>query len=120
MLRDLDLNKYTKIYIACGYTDLRLGLKGLTDIIKYQFRLEYYDRNAIFLFCGRKANTIKAVTFEGAGSVLLIYRLRKGRFQWPRSTEEAKRLSPAQFKMLMAGFTIESSIPGTGETEDVG
>lgn len=119
MLRDLDLNKYTKVYIACGYTDLRLGLKGLTDIINYQFRLDYCDRNAIFLFCGRKANTIKAVTFEGDGSVLLIKRIKEGKFQWPRSTEEAKRLTPLQFKMLMSGFAIESSIPGSGRIEDV-
>lgn len=119
MLRDLDLNRYTKIYIACGYTDLRLGLKGLTDIIKYQFRLEYYDRNAIFLFCGRKAHTIKAVTFEGDGSVLLTKRIQQGRFQWPRSTDEAKRLTSAQFKMLMAGYAIESSIPGSGGIEGV-
>lgn len=119
MLRDLDLNKYTKIYIACGYTDLRLGLKGLTDIIEYQFRLEFYDRSAIFLFCGKKANTIKAVTYEGDGAVLLTKRLQQGRFQWPRSTEEARRLTPSQFKMLMSGFAIESSIPGSAGIDAV-
>jgi len=118
MLRDLDCTKYTKIIIACGHTDLRYGIKGLTDIIKYKYRLDYFNRNAIFLFCGRSGHTIKAITFEGDGHVLLTKRLTKGKFQWPKSVEEAKQLTPLQFKMLMSGFAIEGSIPG-GKIEDV-
>lgn len=37
------LNDFTgadKVYIACGYTDLRRGIDGLASIIQQQFQLE--------------------------------------------------------------------------------
>ena len=120
MLRDLDVTKYSKIYIACGYTDLRLGIKGLTDIIQYRYKLDYFNKSAIFLFCGKKATTIKAITFEGDGHVLLTKRLIRGKFQWPRTIEEVRQLTPVQFKMLISGFAIESSIPNTDALENIG
>ena len=111
MLKDLDLTKYSKVFIATGYTDMRAGMTGLVNLIKYKYGLDFYNKNSIFLFCGKKANTIKAVTFEGDGIVLLTKRAINGRFQWPRSREEARMLTPAQFHMLMAGFSIDSTMP---------
>lgn len=29
-----------KVYIACGYTDLRRGIDGLAGLVQQQFRLE--------------------------------------------------------------------------------
>ena len=54
------------IYIRTGYTDMRKQLSGLLDIIQYNFKLDPYG-NAVFLFCGRKADRIKAVHYEGYG-----------------------------------------------------
>ena len=112
MLRDLDLSKYQKVIIAVGYTDLRLGAKGLVNLIQYKYGLDFYDQKAIFMFCGRKACTIKCVLFEGDGMVVLTKYLREGRFQWPRTAQEARQITPAEFRLLMSGFSIESSIPG--------
>ena len=39
-----------KIYIRCGYTDMRKQLNGLLDIIQYNFKLDPYS-NSLFLFC---------------------------------------------------------------------
>ena len=64
MLRDLDLSKYQKVIIAVGYTDLRLGAKGLVNLIQYKYGLDFYDQKAIFMFCGRKAGTIKCGLFK--------------------------------------------------------
>ncbi len=111
MLRDLDLNKYTKVYIACGYTDLRLGINGLTKLVEHRFGLDYYDQSALFLFMGRSNSTLKALCFEGDGHVLLTKRLIRGRFQWPRTEAEARLLAPTEVRMLLAGFSIESTIP---------
>ena len=112
MLRDLDLSKYQKVIIAVGYTDLRLGAKGLVNLIQYKYGLDFYDQEAIFMFCGRKAGTIKCVLFEGDGMVVLTKYLREGRFQWPRTVQEARQITPTEFNLLMSGFSIESSIPG--------
>lgn len=36
---------FKKIYIACGQTDLRRGIEGLANIIRFQFQLDPYDKD---------------------------------------------------------------------------
>lgn len=48
-----------KVYIATGFTDLRRGIDGLARIIRFQFHLNPYDKNTLFLFCGRRTDRIK-------------------------------------------------------------
>ena len=52
---------FKRIYLATGYTDLRRGIEGLAAIIRFQFELDPYDRNTLFLFCGRRCDRIKAL-----------------------------------------------------------
>ncbi len=56
-----DAHGFKKIYIATGYTDLRRGIDGLAAIIRFQFDLDPFDRNTLFLFCGRRSDRIKAL-----------------------------------------------------------
>ena len=99
-----------KAYIACGCTDLRYGVDGLAALIQYQFSLDPFDEGMMFLFCGRRADRIKGLLWEGDGFILLYKRLSNGRFRWPRSEEEMKTMTTEQYQRLMIGFTIESSI----------
>ena len=63
-----DASGFQKIYLATGYTDLRRGMEGLANIIRFHFHLDPYDRNTLFLFCGKRTDRIK---------VLAMVRLRK-------------------------------------------
>jgi transposase len=54
---------------------------------------------------------IKGLIFEGNGYCLCSYRLINGKFQWPRSPDEARDITPQQYRLLMSGFTIEGTIP---------
>ena len=112
MLKDLDTTKYTKIYIAMGYTDLRKGARGLVDIIQHKYGMDFYDESSIFLFCGQSAKTIKGVLFEGDGIVIVTKKLIRGSYKWPRTPEEARAITANEFRMIMQGFSIETSIPG--------
>lgn len=49
-----DASGFQKIYLATGYTDLRRGMEGLANIIRFRFHLDPYDRNTLFLFCGKR------------------------------------------------------------------
>ncbi|MCR5304603.1 MAG: transposase, partial [Lachnospiraceae bacterium] len=46
----------------------------------------------------------------GTGFYLLYIRLSNGRFQWPRNSDEARDISPEQYKRFIEGFAIDSSI----------
>ncbi len=94
-----------KIYIATGYTDLRRGIDGLASIVQSEFQLNPTD-NCLFLFCGRRLDRVKALYWEENGFVLLYKRLESGKFQWPRSEQEAKEISPQQYRWLMEGLSV--------------
>lgn len=71
-------NGFKKIYIATGYTDLRRGMEGLAAIIRFQFNLDPYDKDTLFLFCGKRTDRIKGLLWEGDGFLLLYKRLYSG------------------------------------------
>ena len=95
-----------RVYIACGYTDLRCGIDGLAAIVQQQFNLDPFT-NTLFLFCGRRRDRIKALYWEGNGFLLLYKRLESGSFQWPRKESDAKALTQQQYRWLMEGLSVE-------------
>lgn len=102
---------FQKIYIAAGYTDLCCGIDGLASIIKFNFQLNPYEKDILFLFCGRRSDRIKGLVWEGDGFLLLYKRLELGGFSWPRTKEEALKIIPEQFQALMKGLEIVSRHP---------
>ncbi len=110
MLRDADPSSFTAIYIVCGRTDMRYGIDSLAAIIENRFHLPLFAQGTLFLFCGKKANKIKGLIWEGDGFLLLTKRVETGHFSWPRNSAEAKLLSPLQFNWLMQGFPIDPII----------
>ena len=113
MLKDLNLARYTKVFLITGYTDLRMGQTGLVNLVQFKLGLNPFDQSAVFLFCGRKASVIKALCCEGDGFVLASKKLLRGRYQWPRNQSEARILTKGQFIQLMSGFSVESTIENT-------
>ena len=101
-----DFTGAERVYIACGYTDLRRGIDGLAELVRQQFRLDPFS-NTLFLFCGRKRDRIKALYWEGNGFLLLYKRLERGVYQWPRSESEARELTPQQYRWLMEGLKVD-------------
>lgn len=67
-----------RLYIACGCTDLHRRIGGLAAILMNPFS------NALFLFCGRRRDRIKALHWEGNRFVLLYKRLESGKFSMDR------------------------------------
>jgi transposase len=102
----IDLTQVKHIYVACGHTDMRKSIDGLTALIQQNFRLNPYE-NSLYLFCGNSAKRIKAVYWEGDGFLLLYKRLEDGRFQWPRDGEEARMITAKEFRRLAEGLSID-------------
>ena len=99
---------FRKVYIVAGYTDLRCGIDGLAFIVKFNFQTDPYEKDILFLFCGRGRDRIKGLVWEGDGFLLLYKRLELGGFSWPRTKEEALEITPEQCRALMQGLKIVS------------
>lgn len=102
----IDLTKVRNYYVACGYTNLRLGIDGLAAVVTQQYG-EMSSEESLFLLCGRRTDRIKALYWSGDGYILLYKRLSNGKFQWPRSEAELRLLDPQSFRWLMEGLKSE-------------
>ena len=95
------LNDFTgadKVYIACGYTDLRKGIDGLARLVQQQFALNPFT-NTLFLFCGRRRDRIKGLYWEKDGFILLYKRLE----------QEFNRQGLKLSRQTMANWLLEAS-----------
>ena len=114
-----DLSRVSKIYLVTGRTDMRKSIDGLMSVIRDTYDMDPFA-NALFLFCGRKSDRIKALHFDQTGFVILYKRLDNGRFQWPRNASEVRALTRQQYRWLLEGLSIEQphAFKGTGGKKD--
>ena len=106
-----DTSEFKRLILCCGRVDLRRGINGLSAFVRLNYGLDALEKGTLFLFCGSRADRMKGLVFLGYGWCLLMVRLSPGnRFQWPRSPEEAREITPEQFRRLMEGYTIEGTI----------
>ena len=81
---------------------MRRSIDGLMAIIRDTYQMDPYA-NALYLFCGRRRNTLKALYFDKDGFCLLYKRLdSNGKFQWPRNASEVRPLC----RMVAVSFLI--------------
>lgn len=107
MLGDITVAK--NIYIACGYTDMRKSIDGLAALVQENFKVDP-TQGALFLFCGRKRDRMKALLWEPTGYILLYKRLENGYFNWPRHEDELQPITWQQFDWLMSGLKVEQHL----------
>ena len=59
-----DITVADEIYIVCGYTDMRRAIDGLCAIVQDKLHMDP-RRSALYLFCGKRCDRIKALLWEG-------------------------------------------------------
>ena len=101
-----DISGVDAVYIVCGRTDMRKSIDGLCTIIQEQFPMDI--DHALFLFCSRRCDRIKAILKEPDGIVLIYKRLTvQVRYRWPRDKSEVRNLTWKEFDWLMSGIDID-------------
>jgi transposase len=93
----------TKIWVACGPTDMRRGFDGLAMMVQDVLKQNPFGGH-LFVFRGKRADRIKVLWWDGTGLCLYAKRLDRGRFVWPLTQEGATVLTPAQLSMLCEGI----------------
>ena len=97
----LTLRSDVKIYLACGYTDMRKGINGLS-ILAQVLLPDRFASGAMFVFRGRSADKIKILWYDGQGFCLFCKRLDKGKFMWLNSdAKESIGITRGQLSMLI-------------------
>lgn len=100
-----------KIYLACGQTDMRKSINGLSVLVQEGFGLDLFDR-ALFVFCNKSRNRLKILEWDGDGFWLHLKRLEKGRFRWPEAVGEDKTmaLTSEELHYLLGGPGLEQKL----------
>ena len=100
----LSLNTSTKIYLSCGFTDMRKGINGLS-ILAGEVISEKIPSGAMFVFRGKRSDRIKILWWDGQGFCLFYKCLDRGKFTWPKSTVSGSvGITKAQLSMLIEGI----------------
>lgn len=98
----------TRVFLACGITDMRKGYDGLFALVKNQLAEDPLSGH-VFVFANRDRTRLKLLCWDGSGLWVCCKRLERGRFHWPAAegSEAKTRLSGAQFSMLLGGLDLE-------------
>ena len=95
------------IYMALEPVDMRLGFERLGAIVRERMRMEPRTR-ALFAFAGKRGHTMKVLTWDGTGVVLVHKKLDAGKFELPRPTRVGEQhivVSDALFDVIFKGVS---------------
>ena len=99
------LNESGQYYLCDGVVDMRKGIDALYGVVCNQMKRDPLS-GEIFLFLGRRRDTIKILQWQRGGFVLYIKRLEKGAFQPPTYNQntDSWQIKWTDFLMMIEGI----------------
>lgn len=100
-----------KVFVALEPVDLRKSFGGLEGLVGERLG-EDLRAGALFVFTNRRHSRLKILYWDGSGLWLLIKRLEKGTFSWPKSVDPQTvklRLAPEALAMLTDGIDLRGA-----------
>ena len=100
-----------KVVVALEPVDLRKSFSGLEGLVGERLG-EDLRAGALFVFTNRRHSRLKILYWDGSGLWLLIKRLEKGTFSWPKSVDPQTvklRLAPEALAMLTDGIDLRGA-----------
>lgn len=101
----LGMGAATRIFVATGNTDMRLGFQGLHALVIG--RLQQNPRSGhLFLFANKRRDRMKMFFFDTNSLWVCARRMEKGRLHWPVSADGRVQLSREEFALLIGGIDL--------------
>lgn len=97
------------IYVALEPVDMRFGCERLGGMVRERMRAEPRSR-ALFVFVGKRGQTMKILTWDGTGVIVIHKKLDAGKFELPRATREGDQhvvVSDAIFEVIYKGVSVK-------------
>lgn len=98
------------IYLYPGHVDFRKSINGLVLIIEQDMAHSPFDE-ALFVFCNRQRDKVKALYWDKTGFCLWYKRLEKDFFRWPTAGQKSQQLTEEQWRWLLAGVDLDKIRP---------
>jgi transposase len=98
------LGEFSKVFLHKQPVDMRKGLLGLINLAVIDSQEDL--QSALFVFIGKRKDTIKAVYIDKNGMCLWVKKLSEYRFDWPKEEDDAVELTPEQFQWLLSGINV--------------
>lgn len=102
-----------QIFVALEAVDMRLGFERLGGLVRE--RLGYEPRSgALFVFVGKRRETIKILFFDGSGMCLFYKRLDRNTFVLPDAPAEGTthmEVDDVVFEALLDGVELAKARP---------
>jgi transposase len=104
----LGLGAATRVFVATGATDMRLGFDGLYALVVGQLK-EDPRTGHLFLFSNKRRDRMKVLFFDGNSLWVCARRMEKGRMHWPSSAEGRVQLTREEFALLIGGIDLRAT-----------
>jgi len=101
------------IYVALEPVDMRYGCERLGGMVRERMGTEPRSR-ALFVFVSKRGHTMKVLTWDGTGVIVIHKKLDAGKFELPRPTREGDQhvmVSDAIFEVIYKGVSIKPRAP---------
>lgn len=98
----IQLQSGVRIYLACGYTDMRRGFRGLAMQVQEVLKENPFS-GALFAFRGKRGDLVKILWWDTQGLCLFAKRLEHGRFVWPMTKTGVVSLTPGNYPYFLKG-----------------
>lgn len=94
------------IFLYRDVVDFRKSIDGLVEIVERELKRDAYT-GAMFLFCNKGKDKLKAVFWDKTGFALFYKRLEKHKFKWPRDIDDQEfELTEQQLAWLLSGYDV--------------
>ena len=98
----IQITPQMRILVAVESVDFRKGIDSLAELCRQKLDADPFS-GYLFVFCSRRATSIRVLVYDGQGFWLATKRLSKGRFRWwPRGEGAARVLRAHQAQVLLA------------------
>ncbi len=96
-----------EIFVATEPVDMRFGFERLGGLVRERMAREPRSK-ALFVFFGKRRQTVKILSWDGTGTVLWYKRLDRGTFEIPlpeRPDATSVLVSEVAFEAIFAGLS---------------
>jgi len=100
------------IYVALEPVDMRFGYERLGGLVREKMQAEPRSK-ALFVFVGKRGHSMKVLTWDGTGAIVVHKKLDAGKFELPKTTRVGDQhviVSDAIFEVIYKGVATAPKV----------